>query len=110
MPVVVSGTYQVLSKCFLGEYLMNVSKKKINNNNAGCEQSTSFCNDFKFFYFLKTFSCLCFSVSFIDFWPPWVFVALCGLFQVAASRSCSLLWAVVFSLRSVPSLVAEHRF
>ena len=28
MPVVVSGTYQVLSKCFLGEYLMNVSKKK----------------------------------------------------------------------------------
>ena len=40
MPVVVPGTYQVLSKCFLGEYLMNVSKK-INNNNAGCEQSTA---------------------------------------------------------------------
>lgn len=28
VPVVVPGTYQVLSKCFLGEYLMNVSKKK----------------------------------------------------------------------------------
>ena len=28
VPIVVSGTYQVLSKCFLGEYLMNVSKKK----------------------------------------------------------------------------------
>lgn len=40
VPVVVPGTYQVLSKCFLGEYLMNVSKK-INNNNAGCEQSTA---------------------------------------------------------------------
>lgn len=39
VPIVVPGTYQVPSKCFLSEYLMNVSEK--NNNNAGCEQSSA---------------------------------------------------------------------
>lgn len=40
VPIVVPGIYQVLSKCFLGEYLMNVLENN-NNNNAGCEQSSA---------------------------------------------------------------------
>lgn len=38
--VVVPGTHQVLSKCFLGQYLTNVSEKS-DNNNAGCERSSA---------------------------------------------------------------------
>ena len=43
---------------------------------------------------------------FIYFWLRWVFVAVCGLSLVVASRGYSSLWCMGFSLQWL--LVAEH--
>ena len=54
---------------------------------------------FFFFSLLAFFPLLFFLALFIYFWLSWVFVAVCGLFLVAASGGYSLLRYTGFSLR-----------
>ena len=50
-------------------------------------------NPYYLFFFINLF------ILFIYFWLCWVFVAVCGLSLVAASRGYSSLWCAGFSLR-----------
>ena len=72
--------------------------------------STFVCREFLFFIFIYLFlKCIIFKNLFylFCFWLHWVFIAVCGLSQVAASRGYSSLWCVGFSLRWL-LFVVEH--
>ena len=52
-----------------------------------------------FYLFIKNFFSFLKKICLFIFWLHWVFVAVCGLSLVAASRGYSSLWCTAFSLR-----------
>ena len=62
-----------------------------------------------FFKKIMYISFECKTTSYIYFWPPWVFVAVCRPSLVAANKGATL--GVVFQLLvALASLVVEHGF